>query len=563
MPALTPRQGGTVRPLVQFLRAAALTAALLPSPALAEVAYDLRIQLIHENRLLKAEAAITYPNESTQELKELMFRLDANTQAKLQVQEVVNADGLVLPSRPYRYTYLDREIEDPLLYQVFLPTPLKPGEKIKLTFRYTISRLPQVGNNYYLIDDPHRRGLGSWYPRAIPFLDGQWKPERMVNGNYTVSAKVSENQFIITPIAPVSISSADRNYRYSAERIPGLDLVITPNFLLRSAEVDDLQLRYYYPGDMQKWSPEVIESATNILQFYKQRYGVLPAKRLTIVAVENAAYPVLASNQLIILPNRFSQSKNETLNHQRLTELLAYGIAQQYWGQRVMEEGIYPPWVTQGLALYLTHSYLQRRRQPFELGDAFTERYLLAARQGWSTALNTPRLLLERQPYDHFAALAQGKGYTVFRLLDTLLGRQALEKAEKSLQRAHLQRPITAAAVQKEMELVSGKELDWFFQQWVRDGAVLDYGIQSLAVNKTAKGFQATVGLQRLGEAIMPVTVALVLRNGETVFKLWDGAQTSDRLVIDVPADVKEVKLDPAKASPDIDRTNNFFSNGH
>jgi hypothetical protein len=113
------------------------------------------------------------------------------------------------------------------------------------------------------------------------------------------------------------------------------------------------------------------------------------------------------------------------------------------------------------------------------------------------------------------------------------------------------------------MELVSGKELDWFFQQWVRDGAVLDYGIQSLAVNKTAKGFQATVGLQRLGEAIMPVTVALVLRNGETVFKLWDGAQTSDRLVIDVPADVKEVKLDPAKASPDIDRTNNFFSNGN
>lgn len=122
----------------------------------------------------------------------------------------------------------------------------------------------------------------------------------------------------------------------------------------------------------------------------------------------------------------------------------------------------------------------------------------------------------------------------------------------------HRTTPLTPASLQQALQQVGGKDLEWFFAQWVRRGDTLDYAVQ--AVNQVATGdggFKATLTVQRLGQMTMPVTVALRLDNGETVIKLWDGASASDRLIYDVRRPVREVIIDPAETTPDINRDNN------
>ncbi|MEZ0372860.1 MAG: hypothetical protein ACAI44_27460, partial [Candidatus Sericytochromatia bacterium] len=175
----------------------------------------------------------------------------------------------------------------------------------------------------------------------------------------------------------------------------------------------------------------------------------------------------------------------------------------------------------------------------------------------WNTSLQPSRASIERMPYDSFSVLAQGKGYTIFRQLERLLGKAVLLKAESQLLQQYRGKPLTPEAVQQALEQVSGKELEWFFSQWVRRGDNLDYAVQSVQQTISNGGVKATISLQRIGQITMPVSVALKLDNGETVLKLWDGTQALDRLVVELKRPLREVIIDPSESTPDVNRDNN------
>ena len=110
--------------------------------------------------------------------------------------------------------------------------------------------------------------------------------------------------------------------------------------------------------------------------------------RLTVVSVEDSRYPVVASDQLIVLRNSFAAETDEAVVRRRLAEHIVYGLAQQFWGYQVAQAPEQMPWITQGLSLFLAQNYIaEKEEKPFLLGDALTRDYLRAARQGWNTSL--------------------------------------------------------------------------------------------------------------------------------------------------------------------------------
>ena len=120
---------------------------------------------------------------------------------------------------------------------------------------------------------------------------------------------------------------------------------------------------------------------------------------------------------------------------------------------------------------------------------------------------------------------------------------------------------MTAQAFQESLQSVSGKDLDWFFGQWVKRGDILDYAIQSVrqARQKDSEQIKAVITLQNMGDIEMPMTLALRLKNGSTLFKLWNGSQDGLRLTYELPDALTSVTLDPSNATPDIDRSNNVY----
>lgn len=536
----------------------------LTAPAFADspVQYQLQLDLDVDNTSLQGNATIAYHNQSQRALPFLLFRLDANLNAEVEVQEVTTAEGLVLPAHFYRYDYLEKKREDPLVYQVFLAEPLQPNEKIQLKFKYKIQHLPHQNGTYYLIDDVYRLGMGAWYPRVIPFRDGEWRLQERLPAEYKVNARANDSMVVISPLAPVSINNSDRSYEYSSSRAEEMSLVYAPKMLSRSVEVDGIQVRFYYDNSLQKWSNLSLEILSEALTYFKDRYGRWPVKRLTVVSMTQHAHPVVASNQLILLRNSFPEDADPEVVRRRLTEYLVYGLAQQYWGYQVKQDSQDVPWITQGLALLQAHNYVKTRsKKSFLLGDALVEDYLRTARQGWNTRLNAPAETLSHWPHQGFVPLAQGKGFTVVRLLENMLGRKVFEQVENRLLQQHQSQPVTAQAFQESLQSVSGKDLDWFFGQWVKRGDILDYAIQSVrqARQKDSEQIKAVITLQNMGDIEMPMTLALRLKNGSTLFKLWNGSQDGLRLTYELPDALTSVTLDPSNATPDIDRSNNVY----
>jgi hypothetical protein len=240
---------------------------------------------------------------------------------------------------------------------------------------------------------------------------------------------------------------------------------------------------------------------------------------------------------------------------------LAYSIAQQYWGSRLSESSDYPNWLTQGFSFYVASLYMQKQKIIFKAGNQAQAAYVKIASQGWNTSLNTPLWQLNRLPFDSFAVLAQGKGYTVIRMLDFILGRRIIEKTEQQLHNHYAYKEINASVLQQAIQEVSGKDMDWFFRQWQEESWTLDYGVHSLQVKQEEGKYKVVVIVQRLGSIIMPVSISLTLKNGAHVFKQWNGEKQTAHLQFEVLDDVQSVQLDPASVLPDIDRSNNKIEN--
>lgn len=526
------------------------------------VSYTLQLDLDVDNTSLQGKAKVSYQNTGQRALPFLLFRFDANLNAEVEVQEVTNAEGLVLPAHFYTYDYLEKKRADPLVYQVFLADPLAPQEKVELTFKYVIKHLPRQNGAYYLIDDVHRLGMGAWYPRALPFHDGEWHLQERLLADYKVNARSNDKMIVISPLAPVSINNTDRSYEYSSSRAEEMSLVYSPHMLSRSVDVGDIQVRFYYDNSLQKWSNLSLEILTDALGYFKNRYGRWPVKRLTVISMAQNPQPVVASNQLILLRNSFPEDADPEIVRRRLTEHLVYGLAQQYWGYQVKQNTDDVAWITQGLALLQAQNYVKTKNQKtFLLGDALVEDYLRTARQGWNTRLNAPADSLSHWPQNGFVALAQGKGFTVVRLLESMLGKKVFEQVENRLLQQFQSQPLTMAAFQESLQSVSGKDLEWFFGQWVKRGDILDYAIQSVrqARQKESELIKAVITLQNMGDIEMPMTLALRMSNGNTLFKLWSAEKDGKRLTYELPSPLVSVTLDPSNTMPDIDRSNNVY----
>ena len=70
---------------------------------------------------------------------------------------------------------------------------------------------------------------------------------------------------------------------------------------------------------------------------------------------------------------------------------------------------------------------------------------------------------------------------------------------------------------------VAGRDLGWFFDQVYRGSDVFDYGVQELQSARDGDRYRTDVVVRRYGEAIFPVQVYVIFKNGERVTEQWDG----------------------------------------
>ena len=134
---------------------------------------------------------------------------------------------------------------------------------------------------------------------------------------------------------------------------------------------------------------------------------------------------------------------------------------------------------------------------------------------------------------------------------------------------------------------VSGRDMNWFFEQFFRSSNLADYAVTSITVDPVEgkigiydeggkkvphlekpaeeafekskdKQYRSTVVVRRLGEAKAPVDVLLHFENGETVREEWDGRYRWTRFVYERASKVASAEVDPErKLALEANFTNN------
>ena len=109
-------------------------------------------------------------------------------------------------------------------------------------------------------------------------------------------------------------------------------------------------------------------------------------------------------------------------------------------------------------------------------------------------------------------------------------------------------------------ENVSGKDLDWFWQEWYYTTWSLDQAVKSVA--NTPAG--SVIIIEDRGQAVMPVHLVVTRANGETLTRdipveTWLAGARTASVTIAGNSPVVRVEIDPAHAFPDTDRSNNAW----
>ena len=123
---------------------------------------------------------------------------------------------------------------------------------------------------------------------------------------------------------------------------------------------------------------------------------------------------------------------------------------------------------------------------------------------------------------------------------------------------------ITSADVRRAAEAASGRDLHWFFQQWVSERVWLDYAVGRVetAPHTEASGrtmYSNRVEIRRLGEAIMPLTVRLIARDGTIYDTALDGTAQTAVVTWESAAPLQDVHIDPEHTLPDVQRLNDVY----
>ncbi|MEZ5316827.1 MAG: M1 family metallopeptidase [Vicinamibacterales bacterium] len=182
---------------------------------------------------------------------------------------------------------------------------------------------------------------------------------------------------------------------------------------------------------------------------------------------------------------------------------VAHEIAHQWFGDAVTEADWHHLWLSEGFATYFGHQFFEAT----DGEDAF--RALMEAdRQTVLKSEDSNRPLVDPSVTDLFALLNRNsyqKGGWVLHMLRGLLGDEAFFRGIRAYYRANLHQAVLSDALRAAMESASGRDLGWFFAQWLHQpGYPVFEAAERWEPDATGGGGQMIVTLRQVQKAAWP-----------------------------------------------------------
>jgi hypothetical protein len=581
-----------IPPLVLFLLAGATArqAASLQTPA----AYAIEATLDERAHMLHAHERIAYRNTANIGLSTLYLQVypnafrDAGTayareHARLpwalnpldwipwgSRRGFVTIRGVRVDGQPAAFTVQETVLRVPLVRS------LDRGEAltVEIAFDVQLPVLQQVmgyrGTNY---------AMSVWFPKlAVPDTAG-WRGEGEPTdaefyadcSSYDVRITVPSDVVLAAtgePVGTTDNGDGTTTHRWRAERVRYFAWVADRHYRVRHFRWNDVSVEYLHVDRDDRSLERGVATVRAALAFYSARYG--PYLHRTLVIAETPALGSgiggVAYSQLIMLP---AGLRHSVFGSWLYDLSLAHEIAHQWWGMMVGTRNDEDDWLNEGFAEFAAQdlerfreAHGERPRLRRGASGARRAEYLNQADFGFDRRILQPDSALDVATRE---VALYAKASFVLAMLQDLVGRDTLDAALRTYAARYRYRTTRTADFIALVDSVAGRDLTWFFDEWLSGTATCDYGIDAVATSREpGGGYHSVITVRRYGGIVMPVALQATLDDGRVVRRVWDDAgggarERSHQIVIDASTRVRAAVLDPDAHLLETARYNNYY----
>ncbi len=543
------------------------------------------------NKKIIATQTVIFTNTSSKPINELYFHLYSNRQYMPQEKKFILRYASYFKVNPFPDGFQSGAIHIRSVAQGQAPLEFFIEGEDKTLLKIPLGRdVPSGGSVEVKIDFevtiPHAYGrfgwheqifaLSRWYPILSVLDDHGWnnhpfypfhRPFFSESGYYSVDLAVPADQVAIySGQLKESISQNDGTKILKIESplpIREFTLAMSPDYQVLEKDFQGIKIKSFYLPGNEFYANEALQDVSDLMQAYGKRFGAYPYPEFSVAPVY-LGYGGEQMSNLIFIDTRIFQLPKFLTRY--FDFLIAHETGHQWFYNLVGTDEFNQMWMEEGVNSFFLLDYLEDKYGPnakvmhlpqkiswllpdFSFREARDTRYMMVAR----TSLDRPivgKLSSFSEPSSIFS-LTYGKGAGVVSMLRFIMGQEAFDKAYRRIFEEIRFKNLSLDQLMRICEQESGKDLKWFFTQWLDTAKHCDYSIEKSENHKIA--------LSNRGGIVMPVKLKVQYRDGsEEVFN-WDGAERIKEISVDDSKTIQKIILDPDWELLDIDRTNNVW----
>jgi hypothetical protein len=471
--------------------------------------------------------------------------------------------------------------------RVDLPQPLPAGGVLDLEIAwrfpvpdYGAGRMGRDGSLYE---------IAQWYPRLAVYDDVRgWNHEPYIGagefyleyGSFDVSITVPANyvvgatgtlrnpEVVLTPLQrsrlvaarqslePVGVitaaeaggtgrtrpaASGQLTWRFTADSVRDFAFAAAPNFRWDASGYNGILVHTLYRPSAPEWE-EANRMVRDALRYYSEQWYRYPYPQITSVEgpIEGMEYPMITFDPRA--PNREERQW-----------VLAHELGHQ-WVPMVVgsNERLYP-WMDEGFNTFIDLAEAARYFAGTAYGDSIEVHPLHLYADHAIAGQEQPLISRPVEVKDLFWAGYQKPALMMQTLRYEVLGKERFDYAFREYMKVWAFKHPAPADFFRLMRDASGMDLDWFWRDWIFTTARLDQAVDSVGSEK--------IYLANRGTMTLPLEMDVTYADGTTErirlpVEMWNlGTRFAYRTRAGKA--VRQVVVDPRRALPDADRSNN------
>lgn len=267
----------------------------------------------------------------------------------------------------------------------------------------------------------------------------------------------------------------------------------------------DVPVVYYVQRGREAEAERSLARTPEMLELFSRQFGVpYPYPRYAQVFVADFIFGGMENTSATTLTDTVLLDERAALDYD-VDALVAHELAHQWFGDLVTCRDWGEGWLNEGFATYSEYLWREhhegRDAADLEL-EEWAEMYFGEDARRYRRTIATK---LYDEPIDIFDHHLYEKGGRVLHMLRHLLGDDAFFATLRHYLTKHRHGLVESRDLARAVEEATGKNLDWFFSQWVIDGAghpELEVGVQWSPDDKLAT---VTVAQQQKHDARTPL----------------------------------------------------------